>query len=213
MAQANRANKICEILRKETGSKSYRAHKYSLDNIERPTIDYGNSEIVWKKRAESLFHTKHVDLKSKCEQITKRNNQILTYFLDGSRRVFKVDDQAYYDGVRTPIYPIVAGQIGVGCCVRIDKKVHVLKDKFKPEFVICVPEVANTDRNPGFVEAVAKSLNEAEALKRLSIEFGKILIYKISKEKDKRVEYLDRGIIMNLPVRRNLFGLCVPGFT
>ena len=194
MQKLERASKLCEILRKETGSKSYRAHKYSLDNTERPTIDYGNSEIIWRKRAESLSHTKHVDLRKKCEQISKRDNQILTYFLDGSRRVFKVDDQAYFDGVRTPIYPIVAGQIGVGCCIRVDKRLHVLKDKFRPEFVISIPEVANKDRNPGFFEALVKNLNEAEALKRLGIEFGKILTYKISKDKDKRVEYLDRGI-------------------
>jgi len=195
MTSDKKANKICEILRIETGSsRSYKAHKHSLDNAERPTIDYGNSEIVWKKRAESLFHTNHVDLRGKCQQVAMRGRQILTYFLDGSRRTYKVDDQAYYDGVRTPIYPIVAGQIGVGCCVRINKEVRVLKDTFQPEIVVCVPEVANADRNPGFVESVAQSLNESESLIRLGIKIGKILIYKISKDKDKKVDYLDKGI-------------------
>ena len=36
--------KVMNILAKETGGKSYKAHKYSLDNSERPSVDYGNSE-------------------------------------------------------------------------------------------------------------------------------------------------------------------------
>ncbi len=37
---------------------------------------------------------------------------LLKYFLDGSRHVFKVDDIAY----NKQVFPVVAGQIGIGCC-------------------------------------------------------------------------------------------------
>jgi hypothetical protein len=180
--------KICEILLNEAGgSKSYKAHKYSLDATERPTIDYGNAEVVWKKMAESTHYTKHRKMKALCDKIARNTQQILTYFLDGSRCVFKVDDQAYYDGVRSLIYPIIAGQAGVGCCRRIDRKIFA--EKFKQEFVLSIPEVANADKKPGFFEAVTQNLNEAEGLKRLKRHFSAIIPYSTSAGG----EFIDRG--------------------
>ena len=45
--------------------------------------------------------------------------RLLSFFLDGSRRVFKVDDMGFVlPGGRNVIYPIIAGQIGVGCTHR-----------------------------------------------------------------------------------------------
>jgi hypothetical protein len=46
--------KITQILDEETGSKSYRAYKYSLDT-DRP-FDYGEADdhtFVWKKSGET----------------------------------------------------------------------------------------------------------------------------------------------------------------
>ena len=171
--------KICEILLNEAGgSKSYKAHKYSLDATERPTIDYGNTDVVWRKMAESRLYTKHRNIKSLCENIAKHPQQILTYFLDGSRHVFKVDDQAYHDGIRSLIYPIIAGQAGVGCCKRINRRIS--NEVFKQEFVISVPDVANADRKSGFFEAITQNLNNAKELKRLNISFSSVLPYKTS---------------------------------
>lgn len=43
-------DKIMNLLAKETGGKSYKAHKYGLDHAERPFIDYGeDGAIIWKK--------------------------------------------------------------------------------------------------------------------------------------------------------------------
>lgn len=49
---------------------------------------------------------------------------LLKYFLDGSRHVFKVDDIAY----NKQVFPVVAGQIGIGCCKREDKRMQ--KERF-----------------------------------------------------------------------------------
>jgi len=180
--------KICEILLNEAGgSKSYKAHKYTLDTTERPTIDYGNSDVVWKKMAESMPYTKHRNMKDLCDSITKHPQQILTYFLDGSRHVFKVDDQAYHDGTRSLIYPIIAGQAGVGCCKRINRKIS--NEVFKQEFVISIPDVANADRKSGFFEAITQNLNDVKELKRLKISFSSVLPYKTSEGG----EFTDRG--------------------
>ena len=184
-------DKIMNLLAKETGGKSYKAHKYGLDHAERPFIDYGeDGAIIWKKTAETTPHRTYVDLTKISKKLAPRNETIPSFFLDGSRRVFKVDDIAYsQSGGRSVIYPIIAGQIGVGCCRRIDK---VLKpERFKREIVLSMPDIANADGKPGFFPATAQKLNECSELKRLNITLSNILPYKTAKNTDKKYE--DRG--------------------
>jgi len=184
------ADKIMTVLAKETGGKSYKAHKYGLDHAERPYIDYGDDSITWKKTAETIPHRKYVSLEGLSKKLAIRNEQLLTYFLDGSRRVFKVDDIAYkVSGGRSVIYPVIAGQIGVGCCCRVNK--IVVPEKFKREIVLSLPDIADADGIPGFFNATAKKLNECAELKRVGIGFSTILPYKTAKNTDKKFE--DRG--------------------
>lgn len=188
------ADKIMAILEKETGGKSYKAHKYGLDNTERPYIDYGNDSIVWKRTAETGYSssgkpTKYVSLINRSKLLSQREEQLFTYFLDGSRRVFKVDDIAYQkSGGRSVIYPVIAGQIGVGCCKRVAKK--IIPEKFKREFTISLPEIADPNGISGFFSATAKKLNECSELKRIGLEFSTILPYKIN---NADVKFEDRG--------------------
>jgi hypothetical protein len=180
-------DKIMNILAEATGGKSYKAHKYPIDYADRPSIDYGDSEIIWKRRAETTQHRTYVDLLGLSKKLASRDDQILSYFLDGSRRVFKVDDIAYVQsGGRSIIYPVIAGQIGVGCCHRVNKK--VVPVQLKREFVLSMPDVADADGKPGFWPATAKKLSECDELKRLGIEFAAILPYKTSKNDDKKFE-------------------------
>ncbi|MCM2466680.1 hypothetical protein [Methanoculleus oceani] len=180
-------NKIMNLLAEVTGGMSYKAHKYALDHLERPSVDYGPSEIVWKRRAETTPHRTYIDLSERCKTLAGQDDQILSYFLDGSRRIFKVDDMAYtHSGGRGVIYPVVAGQIGIGCCRRIDKR--VVPARFKREFVLSMPDVADADGKSGFWPATVKKLNECAELKRLGIDFSTILPYKTSKNDDKKYE-------------------------
>ena len=107
------ADKVMQILADVTGGKNYKAHKYGLDHAERPFIDYGEDSIVWQKTAETEHIRQYVDLTNKSKQVALVGDQLLTYFLDGSRRVFKVDDIAYQQSGRSVIYPVISGQIGV----------------------------------------------------------------------------------------------------
>ena len=113
--------KIMEIIEKETRGKSYHTYKYSYDSIGLPSIVYdddSNKIMKWQDCAETVKYTKSVDLKSLANKIAE-DSPMIHYFLDGSRHVFKVDDIAY----NKQVFPVVAGQIGVGCCERVDKKV------------------------------------------------------------------------------------------
>ena len=190
-------DKIMAILAEVTGGKSYKAHKYGLDHADRPFIDYGEDSIIWKKTAETdKSNRKYVPLEVLSKTLSAREEQRLTYFLDGSRRVFKVDDIAYTkSGGRSAIYPVVAGQIGVGCCKRENKR--LIPEKFKREFVLSIPDIANADGKAGFFPATARKLNESPELKRLGIEFATIIPYRTAKNAEKKFEDLGTACIQD----------------
>ena len=150
------SSKVMSILEEMTGGKSYRAHKYGLDHAERPTIDYTEDNIIWQEIAETTHHKNHVPLWDESRKVLFSGTNILSYFLDGSRRVFKVDDMGFVlPGGRNVIYPVIAGQIGIGCTHR-DNRV-LKKEKFHQEFVISMPDIANADGKTGYFPALAQN--------------------------------------------------------
>jgi len=190
-------SKITDILEAETGAKSYKAHKYSLDNEMRPTVDYGgeSNENIWKRTMETTIYKAPIDLSFLAHKLSANEEQLFTYFLDGSRRVYKVDHQGYAasgTGSRMEIYPILAGQIGIGCCKREDKKMK--KEKFITETVISVPDKADADGKNGFFPALAKKINNSsEDLQRLNLEIDTVLSYSTRKDVKNDKEYEDRA--------------------
>lgn len=187
--------RIMAILERETGGKSYKSFKYSFDETDRSAVEYGEAEktMQWARHGETKTYTKAIDLSSLCRDVSYRDEQILFYFLDGSRHVYKVDDMGFdKSGGRTAIYPIIAGQIGVGCCKRIDKLMSV--EDMMREIVIAMPDIAQSSgKKQGFLTATALKLNSGTELNRIKAsgwEFSTILSYKSAKE-DK--DYNDKG--------------------
>ena len=135
--------KVMEIIEKETKGKSYHTYKYSYDSIGLPSIDYDddpNKVMKWKDSGETDSPKGAVDLKHLADQLQQLGERpLLKYFLDGSRHVFKVDDIAY----NKQVFPVVAGQIGVGCCRRENKRMQ--KERFYRELVLALPDKANAD--------------------------------------------------------------------
>lgn len=96
--------KIMEIISKETGGKSYNTEKYSYDTIGMPSFDYdddGEKFIKWQVSGETEKHKTYVDLTNEAKrQIGKR--PVISYFLDGSRHTYKVDDISYNKKIKKP---------------------------------------------------------------------------------------------------------------
>lgn len=173
--------KIMEIVAKETKGKSYHTYKYSYDSVGLPSIDYDddpNKIMKWKDSAETGSPKHAINLKPLADKLQEVGEPpLLKYFLDGSRHVFKVDDIAY----NKQVFPVVAGQIGIGCCSREDKRMH--KERFYRELVLALPDKANADGwddTAYFASKVAK-INESEELKRLGLKFSAILPYSTAK--------------------------------
>jgi hypothetical protein len=183
------------ILERETGGKSYKSFKYSLDETDRSAVEYGEAgkTMQWARRGETKPYITAIDLTSLCRDVASGDEQQLTYFLDGSRHVYKVDDMGFdKSGNRTAIYPIIAGQIGVGCCRRANKIMSV--EDMTREIVVAMPDIAQASgKKQGFLTATAQKLNAGTELTRIKTsgwEFSTILSYKSAKE-DK--DYNDKG--------------------
>ena len=184
--------KIMEIIEKETKGKSYHTYKYSYDSIGIPSIDYDDESdkvMKWQDTAETVKHISSIDLKPHADSI-RGTEPLIRFFLDGSRHVFKVDDIAY----NKQVFPVVAGQIGVGCCKRENKRMS--KELFYRELVLSLPDKANPDGwdDAAFFKSKVDRLNESEELKKLGLQFATILPYKTTAAKDVRVKLEDLAI-------------------
>lgn len=183
--------KVMEIIAKETNGKSYNTEKYSFDSIVAPSFDYDDSPdrvMKWKDTAETEQHKKAVDLTTIVHDISGQP-PLITFFLDGSRHVYKVDDISY----NKKVYPVVAGQIGVGCCHRTNKQMK--PELFYRRLVIALPKVSYQDGwgEEAFFQAKVKKINDSPELKKLGISFDRILTYREPENKRKgKIE--DNGI-------------------
>ena len=184
-------SKIMEIIAEQTNGKSYNTEKYSYDSIGVPSFDYDDGAdrvMKWKESAETESHKKAISLINIVNNIGGQP-PLFTYFLDGSRHVYKVDDISY----NKKVYPVVAGQIGVGCCRRVNRQME--PERFYRRLVIALPKVSYQDGwgEEAFFAANVKKINESPDLKRFGISFDKILTYREPDDKRKgKIE--DSGI-------------------
>ena len=175
--------KIMEIIEKETKGKSYHTYKYSYDSAGIPSIEYDddpNKVMKWQDSGETIVYKKPIDLKEYADRIAA-DEPLIKYFLDGSRHVFKVDDMAY----NKQIFPIVAGQVGVGCCRRENKKMH--RELFYRELVLSLPKNANFVGwdDTAFFSSKLDKINNSPELKKLGLSFSAILPYSPAEAKTK----------------------------
>lgn len=184
--------KIMEIIEEETGGKSYHTHKFSYDRIGIPSFDYDDEfdkVMKWQDSGETVKQISAVNIKPLADRI-KGTTPLLTFFLDGSRHVFKVDDIAY----NKQVFPVVAGQIGVGCCRREAR--NMKQECLYRELVLVLPDKAHADgwNDEAYFKAKVERLNESPELKKLNLKFSAIIPYPTSKAGISRVNLEDIAI-------------------
>ena len=186
---------IIKLIAKETDGDSYQANKLELD-LETDTasrIDSRESKLENPKSGETVNHKSYISLEKLSKKLAQSDTQILTYFLDGSRHVYKIDEIAYqHSNSRKMVYPIIAGQIAVGCCRRSQKRMS--SEQFLGEIVLTLPDIANANDSKGFFSALRKKINDHFQERKLKVEVAKILDYSTSQAKDKSQEFENRAI-------------------
>ena len=177
----------------------YKTNKVSLDNSNAEVLDYDDRPATLNRisaiaetdisRVETILIPKRlIELST--------SSPLFRFFLDGSRHVYKVDDIA----IGRKIFPVLAGQIVVGCCERIDR------DTFKPfavhrRLVLSLPDDFDYDDEGDnfcrlFSEEINEELSKMSFIKSSGIKVDKMLLYKTDKQdvfKSDKDSYKSRG--------------------
>ena len=167
---------ILSVLEKETGGTCYKSYKYCFDSVEIPTLTYEDSPTIPVKEYGETDTTLKTSksLKEYAKEIQKNSKPLFRYFLDGSRRIYKVDDIT----LNKRIFPIIGGQIGVACCER-EGPSDFRKVVLENDLVLALPTVADADgtNNELFFNSLTTKLNGLPKLHKYNLTFSKILRY------------------------------------
>jgi hypothetical protein len=185
--------KILSFIENHTRGKCYKSFKYCLESVEVPTIVYDDKQYIIFENDKTGETDKGIkesrSIHELAKKISKESKPLFKYFLDGSRRTYKVDDIAYDNR----LYPIIAGQIGVGCCER------PLYNSFKSlnlekQLVLSLPDCADKDdKKELFFNSLLQKLNEQSYIKKHGVFFHQILNYS-DRELKLGEKYEHRGI-------------------
>jgi hypothetical protein len=190
---------ILKYIAEQTNGKAYKSHRFSFDNeFSIPSLAYDDkgeysvdkdkygetdSELVKQKVGKPL--------KEYADSLKKHEKPLFRYFLDGSRRVYKIDDIEY----QKRLFPVIGGQIGVSVCERPtneDFKNFILKSSL----VLSMPTTSHSGENhpTQFLGRLVENINSLDRIKRFGLSFSEILTYNADRPDKGKEEYMDRGI-------------------
>ncbi|MDX2303063.1 MAG: hypothetical protein NW226_09695 [Microscillaceae bacterium] len=185
---------ILNFIQEYTHTTTYKSFKYSFESYNIPQLNYDDKpNMVFKENGEDNPPKTIKDIRPEAK--LRETIPLFKYFLDGSRRTYKVDDVA----VNNKIYPILAGQIGVAVCER-ENPSHFQKLELENQLVLVLPKILN-DKGKGteelYFNKFNEELNQKAFLKKHNIQFSKTLFYdseSIGKDQDESDKYQKRGI-------------------
>lgn len=184
------------FIAEETQGECFTSFKYCYDDNNAPSISYNDEEksyVNLRDYAEDVHDPRPRDMRSRAE-ILRQGPPLFKFFLDGSRRVYKVDDIQY----DKKVFPIVSGQISVACCAREMNEdytfrsfKHVMEESYP---VLCLPVSANGEGidHSVFFRNLRDKINELPQLKSANIALEKVLYYLTKIEGNETLE--NKGI-------------------
>lgn len=165
----------------DTGEGRYtcfKTQKVLLDTTVSDILSYDDKSASHSKKStfaetdDRRVHTVRIS-----DRLIASKLAIFSYFLDGSRHVYKIDDIA----IGKNIFPFLAGQIIVGCCERVDRDIFK-KYSIRHQLVLSLPINFNTDDDPNFCSYFLKGLNEdiskLRYVQERRLKFNNLLLYK-----------------------------------
>ena len=198
---------VLDDIASETNGKSYKTYKFCFDGVDIPRMDYDDhkQQFTWKTHGETEYHDAAISLKSYADRILVSQPPLFRFFLDGSRKTYKVDDMAYSNRV----FPIIAGQVGIGCCERANGNMFPLKSGndilFWRDLVIALPKIAKNadwDDDKYAFENLRKKINNQPELISRHLEFARIMPYSTKVELGDKIENKGIAVIQDYMVER-----------
>lgn len=181
---------------KKVQSKRYQSHKFCYDTSNNSVVEYdADQEVEWEEYGESEHINKAKDLTFKVEQL--RNNDVdswFKFFLDGSRHTYKIDDIA----IDKNVYPILAGQVGISCCHRVNGKMG--KEFFVRKLVMSIPtsSIEREYHKEKDIPIMLEKLNRNNSLTSRDLKIDDILLYNL--DSDEKFEKKGIGKIQDYMV-------------
>lgn len=167
----------------ESGFHCYSTKKVTLDDSTYETITSENSDQdtipIDKSGKIAESDTRRLNTVKISDSLILNTPPYFKFFLDGSRHTYKVDDIA----IGNKIFPIVAGQIVVGCCYRPDRDIFK-KAEVCTKLIISLPKQFHTKGKPeDFSRYYCQKMNEYlktnnRYIASRNIEISKIVLYK-----------------------------------
>lgn len=176
-----------------------------LEGLDADNLDYDDKE---PRRSKGEIIEPHLTKKASengieisLEKVREAPKPIFTYFLDGSRRTYKVAELSWNKG----FFPLIAGQIVVACCHRQNSRTF-RKEKSVRKALLSVPVVLDADnQGNNFYRYTVENLNKElrvdkrlEHLKgKMSVGIDNIVSYKVDGRKegpDRRNDFVNRAI-------------------
>lgn len=162
----------------------YKTNKISIEPSDADVLNYDDKPVSTRNTsliAESNLQRTHTVRIP--QMLIDCSRPIFTYFLDGSRHVYKVDDIA----IGKRIFPVLAGQIVVGCCERKDRDTFKPFGNIRPKIVIAMPDDFDVDDEGEdfcrlYCEDINEDLRHMPFVKQSGIKVDKILLYKTDKK-------------------------------
>lgn len=197
----NSMGKVLDYIQSQSAGKyqCYSTKKYSLDDDAYDNLSYDDKKSSIDKRGvfaeddNSRIHTVQIS-----DMLIKNTQPIFSFFLDGSRHTYKVDDI----GIGKKIFPIVAGQIIVGCCERKNKD-EFKKYDINSRIVLSMPtdfDLYDENINNNFCrlqcEKINESLNDSAFMKSHNIYVDGLFLYEtdgFEQEKGKS-KYINKAV-------------------
>lgn len=176
--------KILDFLEKSSNGTyhCYRTKKFFLESVDYDILhndDKPASSTRASKFAESdLKRVQTVRIDS---NLIKNTSPIFSFFLDGSRHTYKVDDIA----IGKKIYPFIVGQVVVGCCERKDRDTFK-KFKLYHDLVMALPDEFDYDDIGenycrSYCEKINEELKSYPYILSTGVHFSNILLYQTDK--------------------------------
>lgn len=157
---------VTKALEKITGRQCYETYRRCLDK-ERLSLleyDYCDQEFM-AQQGETVRYEGARDIADVAAGWVGRD-PAFKLFLDGSRRTYKIVDMP----IGSQVFPIVAGQVGVGVCKRESRRVAPCELMFN--VVLAVPDKINPDGGGARQNAAYC----ADLLTKLNSEQGRVKI-------------------------------------
>lgn len=173
--------RILDYIEKSGGGKyvCYKTKKLSLDYNDNDTLAYEDKPVSQFKK--SVFAETDQTRKQTVRitgTLIENTPPIFRYFLDGSRHTYKVDDIA----IGKRIFPIVAGQVIVGCCERKGRDEFKKYDILQKLIMSLPDDFDDDDGGENFCRLYCENINADLAnihfVKERGLKIAGLLLYK-----------------------------------